>query len=279
MAEMAETTTGVAVSGGCLDVLTRGRTGPALVFVHYWGGSAATWNSVLGLLPPGQATVRFDQRGWGASRALPGPYHLDQLTDDLARVVRARVPGPFVLVGHSMGAKTSQLLAARRPSALVGLVLVAPAPPQPPVMVTEEYRQGLAHAYDSPETVHHALDHVLTATPLPPAVRATAVRDSLACGAEARREWPLRGIARDITRAVRDIEVPVAVLAGENDVVEPPHVLRDCLLPHIPHATLTTVPGAGHLLPVEAPDAVASALRDFLADTAGGGGRGTDIQG
>ncbi|GCD40519.1 alpha/beta fold hydrolase [Streptomyces paromomycinus] len=276
--EMTETTTGVAVSGGCLDVLTRGRTGPTLVFVHYWGGSRDTWNGVLDLLPPGQATVRFDQRGWGASQALPGPYHLDQLTDDLARVVRTSVPGPFVLVGHSMGAKTSQLLAARRPSALVGLVLVAPAPPQPPAMVTEEYRQGLAHAYDSPETVCHALDRVLTATPLPPAVRATAVRDSLACGAEARREWPLHGIARDITRAVRDIEVPVTVLAAENDVVEPPHVLRDCLLPHIPHATLTTVPDAGHLLPLEAPDAVASALRNFLADTATNRDRGRGIQ-
>ncbi|MFK8843821.1 alpha/beta fold hydrolase [Streptomyces sp. Ac-502] len=73
--------------------------------------------------------------------------------------------------------------------------------------------------------------------------------------------------------------MPVTVLAGENDVVEPPHVLRDCLLPHLPHATLTTVPDAGHLLPVEAPDAVASALQKFLVDTAGGGSRGTDIPG
>ncbi|MGW2330264.1 alpha/beta fold hydrolase [Streptomyces sp. NPDC001700] len=262
---MTEKTRTVPVAGGSLDVRTGGHTGPTLVFVHYWGGSADTWNGVLGHLPPTQATVRYDQRGWGTSRALPGPYHLDQLADDLARVAGTRVPGPFVLVGHSMGGKVSQLVAARRPSGLVGLVLVAPAPPQPPATVTEEYRQGLSHAYDSAETVRHALDHVLTATPLPAAVRATAVRDSLAAGPEARQEWPLHSIAHDITLAAHDIEVPVTVLAGENDLVEPPGVLRDHLLPHIPHATLTTVPDVGHLLPVEAPGAVATALGDVLA--------------
>jgi pimeloyl-ACP methyl ester carboxylesterase len=110
--------------------------------------------------------------------------------------------------------------------------------------------------------VADALDHVLTATPLPGAVRAAAVRDSLASTAEARLEWPLHGIAQDITGAVQGIDVPVAVLAGEKDVVEPPSVLREHLLPHIPHATLHTLPGSGHLLPLEAPGAVASALRD-----------------
>ncbi len=143
-------------------------------------------------------------------------------------------------------------------------MLVAPAPPQPPAGVTEEYRRGLSHAYDSPETVQHALDDVLTAAPLPEAVRTAAVRDCLT-GAETRREWPLRGIAQDITCAVRDIEVPVTVPAAENDAVEPPDVLREYLLPHIQHATLTTVPAAGHLLPAEAAGAVATVLADFLA--------------
>ncbi|WP_435880485.1 alpha/beta fold hydrolase [Streptomyces flaveolus] len=262
---MQETTTTVPVTDGALHVRVAGRTGPTLVFVHYWGGSADTWNEVIVRLPPGQATLRFDQRGWGSSGAMPGPYHLDRLADDLARVVDACVSGPFVLVGHSMGGKVSQLLAARGPAGLAGVVLVAPAPPEPPVTVTEEYRRSLSHAYDSPETVRHALDHVLTATPLPEPVRATVVRDSLAAGPEARREWPLRGIAEDITRAVRGIAVPVTVLAAENDVVEPPDVLRECLLPHVPGATLTTVPASGHLLPVESPDAVAAALGDFLA--------------
>ncbi|WP_326689117.1 alpha/beta hydrolase [Streptomyces sp. NBC_01795] len=248
-----------------IEVRSAGHTGPALVFVHYWGGSAATWDGVVGRLPAEQATVRFDQRGWGTSRALPGPCSLAQLADDLTCVVEALDLGPFVLVGHSMGGKVSQLVAARRPAGLAGVMLVAPAPPQPPAVVTPEYREGLSHAYDSPESVGQALDHALTSIPLTESLRAAVVRDSLAVRPEARREWPLRGIATDITDAARAIEVPVTVLAGENDAVEPPHVLREHLLPHIPHARLSTVPGVGHLLPLEAPDALAAELRSVMA--------------
>lgn len=261
---MKEMTRRVTVPGGALEVRLKGGTGPVLVCVHYWGGSAGTWSEVIGHLPPEQATVRFDQRGWGTARALPGPYHLDRLADDLARVVEECVPGPYVLVGHSMGGKVAQLLAARRPLGLAGLFLLAPAPAEPPATVTEEYRRDLSHAYDSPEAVRHALNDILTATPLPGATLATAVRDSLAAGPQARQEWPLRGMARDISRAVRDITVPVTVLAGERDVVESARVLRACLLPRIPHAALLTVPGAGHLLPLEAPHAVAVALAAFV---------------
>jgi pimeloyl-ACP methyl ester carboxylesterase len=72
-------------------------------------------------------------------------------------------------------------------------------------------------------------------------------------------------VTADITDAAQAIEVPVTVLAGEEDAVEPPHVLRDHLLPHIPHAQLSTVPGSGHLLPLEAPDTLAAALRSVTA--------------
>lgn len=266
---MTENTSTVRVAGGTVKVRSKGRTGPALVFVHYWGGSAGTWDGVVERLPAEQITVRFDQRGWGTSQALPGPYALDQLADDLTRVAETLDLGPFVLVGHSMGGKVSQLVAGRRPAGLAGVILVAPAPPEPPATVTPEYREGLSHAYDSPESVVQALDHVLTAVPLPESLRATVVRDSLAVRPEALREWPLRGMATDITDAARSIEVPVTVLVGENDVVEPPHVLRDHLLPHIPHARLSTVPGVGHLLPLEAPDALAAELRSVTARLGG----------
>jgi pimeloyl-ACP methyl ester carboxylesterase len=263
---MSSSALSVAVVGGRLDVRVGGRgRGPALVFTHYWGGSAGTWDEVVRRLPPEQATVRFDQRGWGTSRDLPGPYDLGQLADDVLRVVEECVVGPFVLVGHSMGGKVGQLLAARQPAGLAGMVLVAPAPPLPAPIVTVEYRQRLSHAYDSPAAVREALDHALTSVVLPRPVRDAVVRDSLAADAGARTEWPLRGIAQDITAEVRRVETPVVVLAGERDVVEPPEVLRECLLPHLPHATMRTVPGAGHLLPLEAPDAVADALTDFLA--------------
>ncbi|MEY9931373.1 pimeloyl-ACP methyl ester carboxylesterase [Catenulispora sp. GP43] len=75
------------------------------------------------------------------------------------------------------------------------------------------------------------------------------------------REGPLRGMAADVTAAARAIDVPITVVVGENDAVEPPHVLRQHLLPHIPHARLEVVRGIGRLLPLEAPGALAEELR------------------
>ncbi|MGX1761316.1 alpha/beta fold hydrolase [Streptomyces lydicus] len=263
------TTHRVPVADGSIEVRRRGGGGPTLVFVHYWGGSAGTWDAVVERLPADRDTVRFDQRGWGSSRALPGPYRLDQLADDLSDIVKGLGLGSFVLVGHSMGGKVSLLAAARRPPGLAGVVLLAPAPPEPPASVTAEYRHALSRAYDSAHSVGQALDHVLTATPLAGAVRSAAVRDSLNSDEAARLEWPMRGIATDVTDAARTIEAPVLVLAGERDQVEPPDVLRRCLLPSVSRARFEVVPASGHLLPLEAPAEVAAALQDFTAGLGG----------
>lgn len=241
-----------------IEVQVRDGRGPVLVMVHYWGGSARTWAPVIDRLPGDRAVVAFDQRGWSSSRGLPGPYGLHRLADDLLDVVGGL--GDFVLVGHSMGAKVSQLAAARHPSGLAGLVLVAPAPARPPASITPQAQQMLSHAYDSAETVGQAIDHVLTGSPLDPGVRAAVIEDSLAAEAAAREVWPLEGIAEDITGAARAIEVPVLVLAGEHDRVEPPQVLRENLLPYLRDARFQVLPGTGHLIPLEAPGLLSAAL-------------------
>ncbi|PXX65339.1 pimeloyl-ACP methyl ester carboxylesterase [Nocardia tenerifensis] len=233
--------------------------GPTLVFLHYWGGTARTWQPVLDRLP-GRATLTLDARGWGRSRELPGPYSLEQLARDTRDVIAAAGVTDYVLVGHSMGGKVAQLVAAARPAGLVELVLVAPGPAKPAAFVTPEYREGLSHAYDSAETTAAALDTVLTATPLNAHLRAHVLADSRAGAPAARREWPLHGIAQDITAAAQNIAVPVLVVAGEQDRVEPVEVLRDNLLPYLSEADLRVIAGSGHLIPLEAPAALASLL-------------------
>jgi pimeloyl-ACP methyl ester carboxylesterase len=252
----------VGVSGGSMRVDVREGDGPVAVFLHYWGGSARTWSRVLDQLP-GRATVAFDQRGWGRSAGLAGPYALDQLADDALRVVEELGLDEWVLVGHSMGGKVAQLVGGRRPRNLRGMVLVAPAPAVPAPTVTPAHQRELAAAYRSPETVAQAIDRVLTASPLSDPDRAQVVRDSLAGPPAAVAEWPLRGIATDIHVATANIAVPVRVVAGAADQVEPPGVLRANLLPHLRRGTLTEVPGAGHLLPLEAPAAVAGEVREL----------------
>jgi len=61
--------------------------------------------------------LRYDHRGHGGSAASPrGTANIDQLGDDLAALLRERVPtGKIVLVGHSIGGMSIMALAERHP--------------------------------------------------------------------------------------------------------------------------------------------------------------------
>ena len=72
----------------------------------------------------------------------------------------------------------------------------------------------------------------------------------------------------DRTRALPEITAPTLVVVGAEDVVTPPEVART-LAAGIPNATCEEVAGAGHLTPLEAPDALAALIRTFLARLGG----------
>ena len=77
----------------------------------------------------GQALLRLDYAGHGASGGAFADGTVGSWTDDAAAVVEARLPsGPAVLVGSSMGGWVALLLALRLGERVVGLVGVAAAP-------------------------------------------------------------------------------------------------------------------------------------------------------
>ena len=58
-------------------------------------------------------------------------------------------------------------------------------------------------------------------------------------------------------------DLPTLVIVGEGDVITPPEHAR-ALAQAIPGARLAIIPGAGHLPPVEQPEATTRSLREFL---------------
>ncbi|GAB0107651.1 alpha/beta hydrolase [Nocardia sp. JMUB6875] len=260
--------TKIAVAGGSLPIhLHEGVSdAPTLVFLHYWGGSHRTWDPLIDQLGYPGRMVTYDHRGWGEARELPGPYDIAQLAADAQCLLTELAPERFVLIGHSMGGKVAQLLAARRPAGLAGVVLIAPAPAEP--VVTAEMQRQLVHAYDNAEAVTYSLDRVLTHRPLPNPLREQAIQDSLAGSTPAHEAWALDSIARDISGPVARIDVPVLILAGEHDGVDPPQTLSEHLLPHLTTATLRIVPDTGHLSPLENPRALAAEIRAALDHSA-----------
>jgi pimeloyl-ACP methyl ester carboxylesterase len=252
------------VDGGHVFADVRTGSGPTVVFLHYWGGTRRTWRPVIDHLAPSQAVVAADDRGWGKSAETPGPYSLTQLADDTERIIDQLDCTDYVLVGHSMGGKLAQLIGSRRPSGLKGLVLVAPSPPAP-VGITPERQQQMAHAYENADTINESIDEMLTANGLSDALRRQVHEDSSSAQEEARLFWPLYGVVDDISGEVAKIDVPVLVLAGSHDKVDPPQFLHDHLLTLLPKASFEILTGTGHLSPLEVPDQIAERITRFLA--------------
>jgi 3-oxoadipate enol-lactonase len=236
---------------------------PALVFLHYWGGSARTWGPVVARLPTSNRAVTINQRGWGGSRVMDGRYDLETLADDVTGTVEALGLGRYVLVGHSMGGKVAQIVAGRRPRGLAGLVLVAPAPPTP-MQVPPEVRAGMLASYQSREGVTEALT-VLAGPGLDDKQRAQVIEDTLRGDVDAKRSWTDEGMSLDVTGSLVGVELPVEIVLGDSDQVERESVLRPIFASCLPGAVTTTASGAGHLIPLEAPQAIAAACERILA--------------
>lgn len=252
----------IASNGTQIHVEEQGSGDPSFVFLHYWGGSIRTWNKVIAALPKSYRTIAIDHRGWGQSDAPAEGYGLADMADDAHGVIAALDLKRYILVGHSMGGKVAQLMASHRPEGLVGLVLVAPSPPQPLAMPPEA-REAMAGAYSTRASVGMAIDQMLTAKALSTSDWEQVIEDSLRGAPQAKAAWPRSTSLEDITREVAAINVPTVVFAGELDKIDSVSLLKAELLSRVRHAVLHVLPGTGHLSPLEAPQELARLIADF----------------
>ncbi|MFI5271610.1 MAG: alpha/beta fold hydrolase [Ktedonobacterales bacterium] len=229
-----------------------------LVFIHGSGDSAQSWDAVIARLP-GYDTLALSLPGHGDRLDRPGPS--DMSVADYAAAVRAalarRALTRVALVGHSLGSAIALWMALEYP-ALIGRIVLIGAGAR--MRVAPGF---LAAARDDPaaggsELVHigYAPGHEAQATTyfdaLTPLAPGMLLRDLTACD------------AFDVMADLGRVAQPALIITGESDRLTPPKYaayLRD----HLEHAQLELVPGAGHYVQVEAPDAVAAAIRGWLA--------------
>ena len=238
---------------------------PTLVFLHYFGGSARSWEPVMDLLTAqGWACLAADLRGFGDSPA-PGKdpvfYTVDAMADDIHELVsKLRLPS-FIVVGHSMGGKVALALAAKQPAGLVGVALLAPSPPSPEPMEAAE-RSRLLDGYGNPESVKETLGKI-TAHPLPEPLFDATIADHLRASAPAWRAWLERGSREDISSRMGQVDVPVRIAVGWDDKSITACLVEREIKGRLNRAgtALDFVRGSGHLLPLEVPEATV----EFLA--------------
>jgi 3-oxoadipate enol-lactonase len=251
------------IEGLAIHAEVKGTAEPALVFLHYWGGTSRTWRKVTAELEGQFKTVAYDARGWGKSDKSPAGYKMADLADEAISLVKTLGIKQYILVGHSMGGKVAQLIASRRPDGLMGLVLVAPAQPTPR-QNPDEMRQQQLHAYDNRENVLKAIGSGrLTARPPSPEILEQIVEDSLSGSPEATMAYPMQSILEDIPPEVAKINVPMVLLAGELDQVDSIERHETEVLAYLPNAEFKIIKGSGHLIPIDEPLQLAKEIASF----------------
>jgi pimeloyl-ACP methyl ester carboxylesterase len=226
----------------------QGEGTPTLVFLHYWGGSRRTWSGVIAQLSNRYRCIAVDLRGWGKSDRHIDDYSLFAQAADVEGAIEALKLEDYVLVGHSMGGKIAQMLAARRPDGLRSVVLIAPAPPTP-LNAPEEQKRTMINSYTTLEGIVEALK-VVSHRPLALAQRLQVTEDSLGGALGAKITWVSQGMDLDISKQVASINVPMSVIAGSEDQVEKEAALRNAFLPLVPHASSRPLRGLDTFRPL-----------------------------
>jgi pimeloyl-ACP methyl ester carboxylesterase len=99
-----------------------------VVFESGGGGSSKDWTKVISMLSPGIRTVTYDRAGLGSSEKGPLPQTMAQNVFELHELLKAaKIKGPIILVGQSIGGLLVRLYTEQYGKDVVGLVLVDPA--------------------------------------------------------------------------------------------------------------------------------------------------------
>ena len=98
-----------------------------VVFESGAGGSSKDWTKVIAMLPPGIRTVTYDRAGVGKSEKGPVPQTMAQNVFELHELLKAaKIKGPIILVGQSIGGLIVRLYTEQYGKDVVGLILVDP---------------------------------------------------------------------------------------------------------------------------------------------------------
>lgn len=255
----------VAVDGANLAYSDAGLGSPILL-VHGFPLDSRIWTAVAGSLAGRFRVVCVDLPGFGQSQLSKG-FTIESLADVLAGFIDQLQLGQVVLAGLSMGGYVAQAFADRHAGKLAGLALVDTKS----AADNDEQKKGrermiaLVQSSGSKAIADDMLGKMTgeeTIRTQPAVVR--ELRAIMEACPPKTIETALAAMRdrKDYTDLLPKLQVPLAVIVGEGDVITPP-ALAEAMAKSVPGSQLTVVQGAGHMAPMEQPAKVADALKTF----------------
>jgi pimeloyl-ACP methyl ester carboxylesterase len=243
--------------------------GEAVVLLHGFCGSSAYWEPLVPLLSGSLRCIVPDLRGHGSSDAPLGAYSIEQMADDVLKLLDELNVEKATMLGHSMGGYVTLSFAQRYASRLNGFGLIHSTGYADDEAGKEKRLKAVSTIQTEGMTVF--IDGLIpglfapgTAKSRPELIQKAKEIGYLtppqgAAGAAlAMRERPDR---RDVISASA---LPVLLVAGEHDGIAPPEKVFSSDRPNI---TKATIKGAGHMSMMETPEELAGIVRSFLKES------------
>lgn len=240
---------------------TKGSGATPVVLLHGFGGGVDDWYDIQPDLARDRLVVAYDLPGHGRSLDHPAAGNAGAMAKAILADLDSRGIARAHVVGFSMGGAVACLMALRAGDRVASLTLLAPGGFGPEIngevlmrFATPDTADDLRAAMNEMAAPGYAFETKYVAA-LAALRRIEGQPDRLEsiCGVIA-RDGRQGEIPRD---ALATLAMPVTVVWGTADPVLPYNHSRD--LP--PGFELVTIPGAGHMLPVEARKAVTAAIR------------------
>jgi 2-succinyl-6-hydroxy-2,4-cyclohexadiene-1-carboxylate synthase len=234
---------------------------PAVVLLHGFTHTGASWDPVVAALGESYRALAPDIRGHGGAWNTT-PVALEPVLEDVAALDPAR----FTLVGYSMGGRIALHAALALPERVDRLVLIGASPGiEEPAERDARRAADEALADEIERSSIEAFAERWARTPVlagqPPAVAAAVHADRLR-NRPAGLARALRGLGTgalpSLWGRLPQIATPVALVVGESDAKFTAIASR--MAQALPAAEVIGVPGAGHAVHLEAPEGVARVI-------------------
>lgn len=239
-----------------------------LVLLHPFPLHSHFWRNQLSGLSRDRHVIAPSFRGYGASIIEPSdPITISACATDIRKTMKnAKIP-KAVFAGCSMGGYVLFELWRQEKELVAGLAFMDTRAEAD----TEEGRNKRMELIEKIRETGTAELPEMVAGYLSKKTRTenpSLERDVRSWAAQASPDSVIKSLQMmadrpDSTPTLAKIDVPTIIVVGEEDKVTPVNA-AETIADNIPDATLVTIPGAGHLAPLENSAAVNKAMLDFL---------------
>ncbi|MGE8624508.1 3-oxoadipate enol-lactonase [Acinetobacter schindleri] len=237
---------------------------PALVFSNSLGTNFKMWQPQIDFFQQDFFVICYDTRGHGASSAPQGPYSIDQLGQDVVNLLDHLNIEKAAFCGISMGGLTGQWLAINRPERFNQVVVCNTAAKigqeqawlERATLVREQGLQPIASTAASRWFTEPFIQSNATVV--------NNLQNDLGAGSPEGYANCCEALAKaDVCEQLKDITVPVLVVAGQQDPVT---TVADgqYMVDRIANSQLFEI-NASHISNIEKPEAFNQAVQKFIA--------------